>query len=52
MDQNSNYITIEMNFRLQLADYRLVLGIKRTWVIALVVGAIQLIAWIYKSHHP
>ena len=50
MDQNSNYITIEMNLRLQMKDYRLVLGMKRTWIIALVVGAIQLIAWAIKSH--
>jgi len=50
MDQNSNYITIEMNLRLQMKDYRLVLGMKRTWIIALVVGAIQLIAWAIKGH--
>ncbi len=50
MDQNSNYITIEMNLRLQMKDYRLVLGMKRTWIIALVVGAIQLIAWVVKGH--
>ena len=50
MDQNSNYITIEMNLRLQMKDYRLVLGMKRTWIIALVVGAIQLIAYAIKRH--
>jgi uncharacterized membrane protein len=50
MDQNSNYITIEMTFRLQMKDYRFVLGMKRTWIIALVVGAIQLIAWAIKGH--
>jgi predicted phage-related endonuclease len=49
MDQNSNYITIEMNLRLQMKDYRLVLGMKRTWIVALVVGGIQLIAWALKS---
>ncbi len=51
MDQNSNYITIEMNLRLQMKDYRLVLGMKRTWIIALVVGAIQVFAWVMKSYH-
>jgi len=45
MDQNSNYITIEMTFRLQMKDYRFVLGLKRTWIIAAVVGLIQLAAW-------
>lgn len=50
MDQNSNYITIEMNLRLQMKDYRIVLGMKRTWILALVVGAIQLIIWAFKSH--
>lgn len=51
MDQKSNYITIEMNLRLQMKDYRLVLGMKRTWIVALVVGAIQLLAWALKGHH-
>ncbi|MGE3263125.1 MAG: hypothetical protein AB7K68_15190 [Bacteriovoracia bacterium] len=50
MDQNSNYITIEMNLRLQMKDYRMVLGMKRTWIVALVVGAIQLIAYAIKRH--
>ncbi len=50
MDQNSNYITIEMNLRLSCKDYRIVLGVKRTWIIALVVGTIQLIAWVIKGH--
>ncbi|MBL7669694.1 MAG: hypothetical protein JNM39_04350 [Bdellovibrionaceae bacterium] len=50
MDQNSNYITIEMNVRLQMKDYRIVLGMKRTWILALIVGALQLIAWAIKGH--
>jgi len=33
-----------------MKDYRLVLGMKRTWIIALVVGAIQLIAYAIKRH--
>lgn len=51
MDQNSNYITIEMNLRLQMKDYRLVLGMKRIWIIAIVVGIIQMVAWAVKGHH-
>ena len=51
MDQNSNYITVECSFKLSMKDYRLVLGVKRTWVIAIVVGVIQLVAWYIKSHH-
>jgi uncharacterized membrane protein len=50
MDQNSNYITIEMNLRLQMKDYRIVLGMKRTWIVAAIVAAIQLIAWAFKGH--
>jgi hypothetical protein len=50
MDQNSNYITIECNLRVSMRDYRLVLGMKRTWIIALVVGFIQLIVWAFKGH--
>ena len=50
MDQNSNYITIEMNLRLQMKDYRLVLGMKRTWILAAIVGVIQLMAWLLKGH--
>ena len=52
MDQNSNYITIEMTFRLQMKDYRLVLGLKRTWIIAAIVGIIQVVAWAIKGHNP
>lgn len=52
MDQNSNYITIEMNIRLQMKDYRLVLGMKRTWIIAAVIGTIQLVAWLFRGHSP
>lgn len=50
MDQNSNYITLEISARLQMKDYRLVLGLKRTWIIAIVVGIIQLGAWMLKRH--
>lgn len=52
MDQkNSNYVTVEISFRLSMMDYRLVLGMKRTWIIAIVVGVIQIIAWAIKGHH-
>jgi hypothetical protein len=50
MDQNQNYITLEMNIRLQMRDYRLVLGLKRTWIVALVLAAIQVVTWIFKYH--
>ncbi len=49
MVQNSIYITIQINVRLQ-RDYRLVLGLKRSWIIATVIGVIQLVAWILKTH--
>jgi len=51
MDQNSNYITIERNLRLQMKDYRIVLGMKRTWILASIVGVIQLLVWALKSAH-
>lgn len=51
MDQNSNYITIEMNLRLQMKDYRIVLGMKRTWILAVAVGVIQLLVWLVKGRH-
>lgn len=34
-----------------MRDYRLVLGMKRTWIIAIVVGVIQLVAWVLKGQH-
>lgn len=51
MDQNSNYITIEMNLRLQMKDYRIVLGMKRTWILAVAVGVVQLLVWLVKGRH-
>lgn len=52
MEQNqNNYITLEMNLKLSCKDYRLVLGVKRTWIIAIVVGMIQLATWFIKSRH-
>ena len=35
-----------------MRDYRIVLGLKKTWIIALVVGAIQLLTWALKGHNP
>jgi uncharacterized membrane protein len=52
MDQNSNYITVEFSFRLQMKDYRYVLGLRKTWIIAIAVGVIQLISWYFKGHGP
>ena len=51
MDQNSNYITIEFNLRVSVKNYRVVLGMKRSWIVAIVVGVIQLIVWAFKGHH-
>ena len=50
MDQNPNFLTIEFNFRFQCKDHRLVLGMKRTWILSLIVGTIQLIVWAIKGH--
>jgi uncharacterized membrane protein len=50
MDQNQNYITLEMSIRLQMKDYRLVLGLKKTWIIAMIVFAIQMMTWIIRGH--
>jgi uncharacterized membrane protein len=50
MEQNqNNYITLEMNLKLQMKDYRIVLGIKRAWIVALVVLVIQLVTWLLKD---
>lgn len=52
MEQNqNNYITLEMNLKLQMKDYRIVLGIKRAWIVALGVFAIQLATWLLKDRH-
>lgn len=51
MEQNqNNYITLEMNLKLQMKDYRIVLGIKRAWIVAIFVGLTQLATWFVKSH--
>lgn len=50
MEQNqNNYITLEMNLKFQMKDYRLALGVKRAWTIAIVVGVIQLTTWLVKN---
>ena len=52
MEQNqNNYITLEMNLKLQMKDYRIVLGIKRACIVALAVFAIQLATWLLKDRH-
>ena len=50
MDQNQNYITLEMNIKFQMKDYRLVLGFKKTWIIILIVSMAQIIAWLIRGH--
>ena len=49
MEQNSNYITIEASCKIQCRDYRIVLGIKRMWIVAIIVGAIQIGVWWLKN---
>lgn len=52
MEQNqNNYITLEMTVKLRMKDYRIVLGIKRAWIVAIVVGLTQLITWIVQGRH-
>lgn len=48
-NKNENYITLEFNLKLQMRDYRLVLGLKRAWILAAVVGTIQLVTWVIKN---
>ncbi|MBX3041641.1 MAG: hypothetical protein KF789_13125 [Bdellovibrionaceae bacterium] len=51
MEKNNSdsYLTAEIHMRFQVRDYRLVLGIKRTWTLALIVGGVQLLVWLLKS---
>lgn len=50
MDQNKDsYMTLELNLKFSCKDYRLVLGIKRAWIIAIVVGFIQILTWFIKN---
>jgi hypothetical protein len=51
MEKNSNYITVEVVCKISMQDYRIVLGIKRMWIVAIVVGVIQLVAWALKGQH-
>jgi hypothetical protein len=32
-----------------MKDYRFVLGMKKTWIIAVIVGVIQLAVWLIKN---
>lgn len=50
-NKNENYITLELNMKLQMRDYRIVLGLKRTWILAVVVGIVQLAIWFIKNRH-
>ncbi|MBX3034503.1 MAG: hypothetical protein KF865_11315 [Bdellovibrionaceae bacterium] len=50
MEQNKNdYITLEFQMKFAMRDYRLVMGIKRTWILAAIVGVIQLLTWYLKK---
>lgn len=49
MDQNQNYITLELNLKVQMKDYRIILGVKKAWIVAITVGITQLISWFIKD---
>lgn len=48
-NKNENYITLEFKMKLQMRDYRLVLGLKRAWIVAIIVAVGQLATWFLKS---
>lgn len=50
MDQNSNYITIEINTKISCKDYRFVLGVKRVWIIAIIVAVIKILVWALRGN--
>lgn len=48
MEQNKNdYMTLELNLKFQMKDYRIALGIKRAWVIAVILGLVRLAVWYF-----
>ncbi len=49
MEQNQNLITLELNLKVQMKDYRIVLALKRAWITALIVVISQFITWILKD---
>lgn len=50
MEKNeNNYITLEMNLKFQMKDYRLILGVKRVWIVATLAGLIQFLTWLSKN---
>lgn len=46
---NSNYLTVEINCKISLKDYRLVRGIKKSWIVAIIVIIIKIIEIKYFS---
>ncbi|MBC7457353.1 MAG: hypothetical protein H7235_03685 [Bdellovibrionaceae bacterium] len=50
MEQNTNYLTFELNVKFQMKDYRLIMGLKKAWIMAVIVGAIKITAWIIKYY--
>lgn len=46
MNQDQNYITIEMNLKVQMKDYRLVLGAKKVWIVIAVTVLSKLALWL------
>lgn len=50
MDKKTKQITIKMNINLSLKTSRLDLGVKKTWVITILVCAIKILALYLKYH--
>lgn len=48
---DSNDLTLEVSVRIQISNYKAKLGLKRTWVIALVVALIRLGIKLWLDHH-
>lgn len=46
MNQDQNYITLEMNLKLQMKDYRIVLGVRKFWITTLLVVLLKLAIWL------
>lgn len=44
--EQQNYITVEMTFKLQMKDYRIVLGVKRLWIMIGIVSLLKIITWL------
>lgn len=46
MNQDQNYLTIEMSFRMQLKDHRMVFGAKNLWIVSAIMIIIKILVWL------